>query len=99
MSGGLDFTLPPELLDALAERLAERIAERLPDLTAEHAAVKNHPAPWLDVEHAARYLTCEDHRIYDLVYQGRLRVARDGRRLLFRREWLDDCLCEDSTEG
>lgn len=53
------------------------------------------PEPWLDVAAAAVYLACSAKRIYDLVALGRLRCARDGRRLLFRREWLDAALDQE----
>lgn len=86
------FTLafPPELVGAIAERMVDMLAER--------SAARAEPTPWLDVDAAARYLACERHRIYDLVSAGRLRCARDGRRLLFRREWLDAALIDGSTE-
>ena len=53
---------------------------------------RSEPEPWFDVPAAAVYLACSAKRIYDLVALGRLRCARDGRRLLFRREWLDAAL-------
>lgn len=53
---------------------------------------RDEPEPWLDVAAGAAYLCCSAKRIYDLVALGQLRCARDGRRLLFRREWLDAAL-------
>jgi excisionase family DNA binding protein len=44
---------------------------------------------WLDVAGAAAYMACKPQRVYDLVSAGRLRVAKDGARSVFRREWLD----------
>ena len=76
------LTLPPELLDHLADLIADRVAERL-GVGAE---------PWLSVEQAAAHLACPQSRIYDLVAQGRVEHARDGRRLVFRREALDASL-------
>jgi excisionase family DNA binding protein len=90
-SDALSLGVPHVLIEAVAQRLADVVVERI-------EKQDRRPEPWLDVEAAARYLTCGDQRIYDLVSQRRLRVARDGRRLLFRREWLDGCLGEDSTE-
>jgi excisionase family DNA binding protein len=79
----LTLAVPDELVEALAERVVDLLTERLPD----------HPEPWLDSEEAARYLGNTDaKRISDLVRSGQLRCARDGRRLLFRRLWLDDYL-------
>jgi excisionase family DNA binding protein len=52
--------------------------------------------PWLDVPAASKYLACKPRRIYELVAEGRLRHARDGRRLLFRSAWLDASLTESA---
>lgn len=52
--------------------------------------------PWLDVQAAAEHLACTPRRIYNLVSEGRLRGARDGRRLLFRVEWLDAVVVEEA---
>jgi len=70
--------------------VAEVLAERLP--------AQRGPEPWLDVDAAAAYIAAKPHRLYDLVAEGRVRCAKDGRRSLFRREWLDDYLLgEDGT--
>jgi len=66
--------------------------ERVRDLETGTDDWERRPEPWCDVETAALYLACGQQRIYDLVAQRRLRVARDGRRLPFRREWLDEYL-------
>jgi excisionase family DNA binding protein len=84
---GLSLAVPDELVEALAGRVADLLAERLP----------HRPEPWLDVDGAADYLACKPHRVYDLKAEGRLRFAKDGTRLLFRREWLDACLEEDDA--
>lgn len=81
---GLSLAVPPELVEAVAERVAELLVERLP--------AGREPEPWLDVDGAAGYLACKPHRVYDLVAEGRVRCAKDGRRSVFRREWLDDYL-------
>jgi len=47
---------------------------------------------YVDIDGACQYLACARHRIYDLCRRGNLKHARDGKRLLFRREWLDDIL-------
>ena len=72
-------------VEALAQRTAELLAECL----------QTAPTPWRDVHEAADYLRCQTHRIYDLASVGRLRCAKDGRRSLFRREWLDAVLDQD----
>jgi excisionase family DNA binding protein len=80
---GVAITLPDELIEAVSARVVDLLAERLP---------AQGPTPWLDVDAAAVYLACRPHRVYDLVAEGRVRCAKDGRRSLFRREWLDDYL-------
>lgn len=74
----LRFDVPDELVDAIADRVAERL-ER--------------PAEgWLDVDQAAAYIAAPRSRIYDWIAQERVECRRDGRRVLFRREWLDAAL-------
>ena len=82
---GLTVHLPKEIVEAVAERVAQLLASRTPTPRSE---------PWIGVEEAAAYLCCPKSRIYDLVAQRRVRVYRDGRRLLFRASWLDACLEE-----
>jgi hypothetical protein len=79
--------------------LGEGFVEALAPLVAAEVAELMEPAePWLDVEQAAAYLACPASRIYDLVSAYKsdsdagLEYRRDGRRLLFRREWLDAVL-------
>jgi excisionase family DNA binding protein len=79
--------------EAVAQRTAELLADRL---AAAHGA---HEEPWLGVDQAAEYLSCPRARVYDLVAQRRVQVARDGRRLLFRREWLDALLEVESERA
>lgn len=76
------WSFPPELVEAIAEGVAERVATKSP----------SPQVAWMDVDAAAEYLACSPQRIYDLVSLGRLRPAKDGRRSLFRREWLDEVL-------
>lgn len=80
----LSMEVPPELVDAIADRVVQRLAN------ASRSLEKS--SEWLDVERAAQYLACEPRRIYDLKALGRLRYGKDGSRLLFRREWLDECV-------
>jgi excisionase family DNA binding protein len=86
-ASGFVLVLPPELVEEIAARAAAILASQRPQLPDD---------TWLDAEAAARYLGYgEDRarrgrqRIYDLVSQRRLRFAKDGSRLLFRRAWLD----------
>jgi excisionase family DNA binding protein len=71
-----------ETLGTLADRLAPILATRIGH--AEQAF------RWLDVEHAAEHLSCPRSRIYALVSARRIPHHKDGSRLLFRREELDD---------
>lgn len=71
----INVTLDDQTLEALADRVASR--------------VRAGQEPWLNADQAATYLACPVSRIHDLVKLGEVQVARDGRRLLFRREWLD----------
>jgi excisionase family DNA binding protein len=82
LSNALALSIPFELVDSLARRVVE--------LLTESGTFGAAPPPWLDVDQAAAYLACSRQRIYDLVSAGTLRPARDGRRVLFRREWLDE---------
>jgi excisionase family DNA binding protein len=83
-------TVPKEVVEYIAVRVAELLADQ-EQTAAEEAA-------WIDVAAAAHHLGYADgsprgrQRIYDLVSQRRLRFAKDGSRLLFRRAWLDDYL-------
>jgi excisionase family DNA binding protein len=79
-SGTLDLSIGPELADAVKVAVAEVLADWSPAT----------PGPWLNVKQATEYLACKKDRIYDLKRQGRLRYAKDGSRLLFRREWLEE---------
>ena len=79
--------LAAALLGELGDQELRALAERLaPFLRGQPATPAS---PWLDVDEAAEHLRCRPQRIYDLVSAGRLRVAKDGTRSLFRREWLD----------
>jgi excisionase family DNA binding protein len=84
---GLTLAVPDDVVEAVAERVVDLLGERLP----------TRPEPWLDVDAAAEYLAAPRARMYDLVAEGRLRCAKDGRRSLFRREWLDDLLEEHAA--
>jgi excisionase family DNA binding protein len=76
-----------ELDDQALEQLAALLAPKL-----THATARGEPEAWLTVDQAADYLACGKQRIYNLVSQRRIRFAKDGSRVLFRRQWLDDIL-------
>ena len=70
---------------ALSEDDVERIAQRVVALSAGSSPAD----PWLSIDEAAAHLRAKPQRLYDLVSTGRLKPAKDGRRLLFRRSALD----------
>lgn len=78
-AGALSLLVPDDLVDAIARR----VVELLP------TSQTTEDDPWLDVEEAAERLRCPTSRIYDLKSQQRLRWAKDGSRLIFRRSWVD----------
>jgi excisionase family DNA binding protein len=83
---GFTFEFPEAAIDAIAALVAERVTTQLA------AAVQAQLDDYLDVDAASRYLACPRSRVYDLAASGRLRVVRDGRRVLTRRRWCDEAL-------
>lgn len=73
----------------IGDEIVDQIASAVVAQLSAAVAVRHE---WLDVAEAAAYMRCEKQRIYDLHSQQRLRAAKDGSRLLFRREWLDEYL-------
>jgi len=86
--------LAAALLGALDEpaldRLAEVLAPRLTPLMAQSPSVSGGQVAWLDVDGAAERLACPKSRIYALVSAKRIPYYKDGSRLLFRPEELDE---------
>jgi hypothetical protein len=88
-----------ELVERVAVRVAELLADRLPATPAQ--------SPWLNVDEAAAYLRCAPKRIHELASERRRRpdeprlpVHRDGKRLIFRRDELDEYVLDgDRTAG
>lgn len=75
----LSLSVPPSLVDAIADAVAERLLDERPE----------QPSPYVKIEEAAEYLACPVSRIRELKDQGKLKHYRDGKRLLFRHEDLD----------
>lgn len=73
--------LDDDALEALADRLAPRLASRLE---------RGDSGGWLDVNAAAAYLSCPQSRLYALVSARRVPFCKDGSRLLFRADELDE---------
>jgi excisionase family DNA binding protein len=79
----LALQLSPEFPQAIAAALADEL-ERRGVLGAQAIS------PWLDVDETVDYIRASGRqRVYDLVNEGKLTPARDGRRLLFNRSALD----------
>lgn len=72
----------------LGEQDLRQLAEMVADLLGTGSSSEQRP--WLDVGEAAEYIRCPKSRIYALVSAGRLPHHKDGSRLLFRREELDN---------
>lgn len=77
----LTVELSDEQLEAIAERAAQIVLDRQTDLS-----------PWLNTQQAADYLACTTDRLYDLKQVGHIPYYKDGSRLLFRRDELDEWL-------
>lgn len=77
-SVGIDFS--DDFVGALAEALAPLIAERL----------RPEPARWLTARQAAAHLNAPLSRVRKLTSTGALPVHREGGRVLYRREELDE---------
>lgn len=80
-------TLRIEMDQSQLAELAERVALRL-------APREDVAQGWLATPAAASYLDCSVHRVRDLVKQRRVQFAKEGGRLVFKREWLDALVIE-----
>ncbi len=78
----MNIQLPDDLIEQIAELIANKLTGTLSQPTP--------PTPWLTPDAAALHLGCGKRRIYDLVADDRIPVHREGNRLLFHRDELDD---------
>jgi excisionase family DNA binding protein len=79
VNGDLRLTLPNDVLEQLAQRAAEIVAEGT-------------RREYLDTRAAATYLHCAPNRLHKLAAQRRIPFRREGDRLLFVRQELDEWL-------
>ena len=79
----LATALLADLTEADLDRLAELLRPRLATSSDQQ------PQPWLNVDAAAEHLACARSRIYALVSARRIPFHKDGSRLLFNRDELD----------
>jgi excisionase family DNA binding protein len=87
-------TLPVVALaldDASLHGFAELAAQHVAELLAARDGDR-----WMTPEEAAAYMRAPLSRIYDLTEQGKLRHAKDGRRTLIRKSWIDAYLEESA---
>jgi excisionase family DNA binding protein len=74
----LSLTLPPEILDAIAERVAELLAGRFEAPAAT--------SPFMTIPEATEYIRASSRqRVDDLLSSGRLTRHKDGSRTLVSR--------------
>ena len=77
----LAVTIPPELVEAIAQRAA--------DILEERGVAERGPVPeFLTIPEAAELLRCKRQRIDDLLSAGRLTRVKEGGRTLLRRSEL-----------
>lgn len=84
-------TVPPELVEAIAELVEERVLERL------EADRRDSVSPYLTPVEAAELLRAGRQRVYDLLSSGRLRRYKDGARVLVSRDELEAYLDGDGS--
>jgi excisionase family DNA binding protein len=86
-SAELSLPIPVELVEAIAQRVAELTREQISEACAPES-------PWLDFSAAASYLGFSADKLYKLTAAKAIpfRKKRDGQRLLFRRDELDQWL-------
>lgn len=82
----LTVDVPDELVQAIAAKVAELLADQ------EAPRDPDPPDRLLTVEEAAEYLRAKPRRVYELVRTRVLDVERDGRRVLIRKQTLDEHL-------
>jgi excisionase family DNA binding protein len=86
----LAAALLAEMDDDTLATLADRLADRLEPILVPRLNPSQPPDSWLDVGQAAEHLSCPRSRIYALVSARRMPHHKEGSRLLFRREELDE---------
>jgi excisionase family DNA binding protein len=85
----LALSLDDGFVDVLAQRVAAIVVARVGE---------SGRSPWLDAEEAADYLRCPVSRIRKRTMTGELPSHHEGRRVLYRRNELDDYVLKRSTK-
>ena len=83
---GITWSLPVELIDAIADRVATIVTAEINSTTTA--------TPYMTVVEAAEYLRWSKERIYKLTAARAIPHHKHEGRLLFRRDALDDWLDE-----
>lgn len=76
----LNVGVPDETMQTIAKMVEQRLSDRL---------AENH-SPWMTAPEAAAYLRCGVSRIRKLCMTNAIPVHRDGGRVLFHRDELDE---------
>jgi excisionase family DNA binding protein len=69
-----------------ADAIAQRVVVHLTPMLSQVQVA----SPWLDATEAAAYLRCPVSRVRKLTSTRELPCSRDGRRVLYRRDELDE---------
>jgi excisionase family DNA binding protein len=97
----VEFAVPDELLEQLAQRVADLIRNGTRD-EVRPAGGERAESPWMTVLEAAAYLGCSRHTLYRYTAAKAIphRKRRGGQGLLFRRDELDHWIeAEYETES
>jgi excisionase family DNA binding protein len=78
------LSLPPEVVEAIAERAAELVLARLADQRETESE-----SPYMTIPEAAEHLRCKRQRVDDLLSAGKLTRHKDGSRTLVERAELE----------
>lgn len=83
----IPLAISPEMvaamLDGAPSAAVERFAERVADVLAQRQS------PWMTADDAADYIAAPLTRVRKLTMTGELPHYKDGRRVLYRRDELD----------
>jgi excisionase family DNA binding protein len=84
----LSLTFDDRFVDVLAQRVAAIVVAEVGE---------SGRSPWVDAVEAAEHLRCPVSRIRKLTMTGELPSHHEGRRVLYRRNELDDYVLRRST--
>ena len=88
----LAFTIPPALVEAIAQRAAEILAERMSIVQSTGIS------PFMTVPEAAEFLRCSRQRVYNHFSARRLSRLKEGGRTLVARSELEELVRQETTQ-